>query len=992
MQNHVTNKVFTFLLSFSIITQNRTLMKIRIQKMKCFALLLLLMSTTGLMAQVSEKPKFFKMPAGIKADEYEAGKILFKLKKECARSMETGAVLQKLTQVYEAAATTNAFNMQSFRKQRFIGGEPSVDLSLIYEMKCADNFKLEDVINDLYSSGQIEYATPKFIYQVSYTTNDPEAVQQYHLRSIRAEQAWDFTKGDSNIVIGVVDSGMDFDHPDLKMKFKYNYKDPINGVDDDKDGYVDNFKGWDFVGEKGSSPTPDNNPQVLASGEDHGIAVAGCAAADTDNNIGVAGVGFRTMFLATKHSQDIGGIGIYNGYSGIIYLADQGVNIINCSFGGRFYSPAMQDIINYAVKDKGCLVVAAAGNDGKDDLKYPAALKNVLAVGATDNIDRVVNFSNYGTFVDIAAPGASIFTTRHSASGGYSNIDGTSFACPITAGAAALVMAQYPDFTPQQVSKMLTVSADNITTGRNTLYEDKIGNGRLNVTRALTQKLPGVNLKRAYFNNGIQDDAFAGDTAYFYADFENVLFDTKEDFRISIETSDPKVRLITSSVDVGVIAGNSVKNTKEMPFKFIIRKTVPSYDTVMIKIVYEQDKFRDFEYFPLVLNPLHTVINKNNINTSMGHFATIGHHHDDRKFGDGFLVDDKNLLWEMTPVMGVSAARMVNAGRGIIRNRQAIFDDDFKKIKPIRLDTARSDDKKGVWRWTGEWDDSNAGVAAMKLRVKQDVWAQSAAPHADYVIVQYTIFNNGTGNLDNFYSGLFADWDVLDSRKNRANWISELKTGYVHSSTDDMYGAIQLLTTDKGINYTAFANNQADPNTPFGIYDGFTDSEKFLSISSGEFTLDAGLDGEGTDVSNVVSAGPYNLAKGDSVQIAFALIGAKSLDAVKAAAKDALEQYEILRKDIVLGAEAGTALAKAITLAPNPAQTQVEIRFANVATNRTLSVSILNTLGQVVRTENINKDSANYNCQLNVSDLPAGIYMIRFSDGTQVGAKRLVKE
>ncbi|TAF34271.1 MAG: T9SS C-terminal target domain-containing protein [Cytophagales bacterium] len=937
--------------------------------------------------------KYFRMPSDIRPDEYEAGKILFKLKPEHAACLETGSDLKELTLRHESVPTAHAFNMQSFKQQRFAGGKPTVDLSLIYELVCDKAANIENVINDLYATGKIEYATPKFVYRISYTPNDPELRQQYFIRSIRAEQAWDISKGDSNIVIGIVDSGMDFAHPDLIKKYKFNYNDPVNGIDDDKDGYVDNFKGWDFVGNDGSSPIQDNDPQVPGdTGEDHGIAVAGCAAADTDNNIGVTGVGFKTMFMSTKHSQDKGGFAIFNGYSGIIYLADKGVNIINCSFGGRFYSPAMQNIIDYAVIDKGCLVVAAAGNDGKDDLKYPAALKNVLAVAATDNIDRVVNFSNFGTFVDIAAPGASIYTTRHTSVGGYSNIDGTSFSCPITAGAAALLMAVYPDFTPRQIAKMLTVSTDNITTGRNTLYEDKIGNGRLNVTRAMTEKLPGISLKRAYFSNGIQDDAFAGDTAYFYADFENILFDTKEDFRISIESSDPQLRLIQATAEVGLIKGGSIKNSKETPFKFFLKKTARTYDTIMIKVVYEQDKFRDFEYYPLVINPLHTVINKNNINTSMGHMATIGHHYDDRKFGDGFIVNDKNLLWEMCPIMAVRPDRLVNAGRGVIRNRQAIFDDDFKKIKPILLNTKRSSDEKGVWRWSGEWDDSNGGVASMKLRVRQEVWAQSAAPHADYIIVEYTIFNKGTANLANFYSGLFADWDVLDSRKNRANWLSDLKVGYVHDSNNELYGAIQLLTTDKGVNYTAFANNQEDPSTPFGIYDGFTDAEKFQSISSAESIIDAGVDGEGTDVSHSIAAGPYNLASGDSVQIAFALIGGKSLDVIRAAAKDALVQYDILRKDVVLSAETKTALAQAITIAPNPAKDQIGIRFDNVSTAKELTLTIINSTGQVVYSSMIQKESLNFYSTLDISGLSKGVYMIRFNDGSQVGTKRFVKE
>ncbi|MDD2413388.1 MAG: S8 family serine peptidase, partial [Bacteroidales bacterium] len=170
-------------------------------------------------------------------------------------------------------------------------GETLVDLSLIYELKYDSPVSLRKAQSMISNIGIFEYVDFKHFYKPMNVPNDPNNGSQYHLNTIRAYDAWDISKGDSSVVIAIIDTGMDFNHLDLKDNVAYNYADVIDGIDNDNDGYIDNFRGWDFG-------TDDNNPQIVYGG--HGVFVAGLAAAHTDNGIGISGVGYNSRFLPIK--------------------------------------------------------------------------------------------------------------------------------------------------------------------------------------------------------------------------------------------------------------------------------------------------------------------------------------------------------------------------------------------------------------------------------------------------------------------------------------------------------------------------------------------------------------------------------------------------------------------------------------------------------------------------------------------------------------------
>ncbi len=380
---------------------------------------------------------------------------------------------------------------------------------------CAELETLSDVV---------EYAEPMQIlkpHQTSFPTpSDPLFARQYHWQRIHAQEAWALTAGDSSVVVAVCDTGVDWEHEDLADNIWTNPGESgrdaagrdkrTNGVDDDRNGKIDDWHGWDFVGAASEVDLlqgvfrEDNDPKLrFANGlvpmelPNHGTHVAGSVAARANNARGGTGVAFRCKILPIKCSTDGVRIdGIYRGYEAMLYAAQMGAKVIVCSFGGGRYSRFEQDIIN-TVTQMGALVVAAAGNDGKvtDNIEYPASYDNVLAVGSSNQADRAVASSDFGLLVDVFAPGENIWST---ASGNEytDSFSGTSMATPIVAGVAALVRSLHPDWSPRQIIQQLRATSDNTLLGAGSTLNRPFGYfGRLNAAQALTATQPGLTLQ-----------------------------------------------------------------------------------------------------------------------------------------------------------------------------------------------------------------------------------------------------------------------------------------------------------------------------------------------------------------------------------------------------------------------------------------------------------------------------------------------------------------
>lgn len=406
----------------------------------------------------------------------------------------------------------------------------------------------------------VEYAEPYYIYPLHHTPNDPRLSTQWAVTVMKLKEAWDITTGDSTIVIGDVDTGVDWSHEDLALSIFINAGEygaggelRNNGIDDDNNGKIDDWRGWDYYG-NGSfqAPRPDNDPMDGSLG--HGTNTSGCAAALANNGIGIAGSSYRAKILAIKASTDqTGGVG---GYEGILYAAQMGCRIINCSWGGTgSRSQALQDLID-DVTDMGALVVGSSGNDPLDNdyiPHWPSSFSRVLNVGSVESTGAASTWCTYGTSVHTYSPGSGILTTRKG--GGYTSPTGTSFSAPLAAGVAALVFARHPDWTPDQVAAQIRVTSDPFATpGESKRY------GRLNAFRAVSlnadlDEIPGLRVRNFTYLFPGGGDAFteSGQTARVTMEIENLLAPTSAAATAIVALDDPSITTSATEFPIGVL-------------------------------------------------------------------------------------------------------------------------------------------------------------------------------------------------------------------------------------------------------------------------------------------------------------------------------------------------------------------------------------------------------------------------------------------------------
>jgi hypothetical protein len=340
----------------------------------------------------------------------------------------------------------------------------------------------QEVIADLERDPRVEYAEPNlFVHTFETFPNDPDFNLLWGLYNsgqssgapgadIDVASAWDTGTGSAEVVVAVIDTGVDYTHPDLTANMWVNAAEiPQNGVDDDGNGFVDDIYGYDVYND---DPDPDDD-------HFHGTHCAGTIGAKGSNGIGVAGVNWTVRLMAVKFLSASGSGDTAGAVSAIQYAINNGAHVMSNSWGGSGRSQALQDIILEAY-NAGIVFVAAAGNNGSDSTVYPAAYEKVIAVSATDHNDVKAGFSSYGTFIDVAAPGVNIFSTKLDGTYGYAS--GTSMACPHVAGLAALIKSKDSTLTPDQVEYILETSADDLgDAGWDTFY----GSGRINASWAL---------------------------------------------------------------------------------------------------------------------------------------------------------------------------------------------------------------------------------------------------------------------------------------------------------------------------------------------------------------------------------------------------------------------------------------------------------------------------------------------------------------------------
>ncbi len=384
------------------------------------------------------------------------------------------------------------------------------------DIKVPEGKNIEEYANELKESGLFEIV--EFNAYGEYNTfipNDSLISNQWYLSNINMYDTWDKIMGGPCVVIGILDSGTDWEHEDIGVGSDSYHNiflnpgedtwsdvnDPStgNGIDDDGNGLIDDWKGWNYA-----NNSNDSRPVYY-----HGTMVSGIACAKTNNNVGVAGVSGGNNSPGIRLLPYCIGLNAPDGSivdDAIIDAVDIGVNVINLSIS-ILSSTAINNAIQYAINNN-VVVVAASGNDYSSSVSYPASNNNVIAVGATTSSNTRASFSNYGTELDIVAPGVDIYSTKPNDN--YDDESGTSFAAPQVSATAALLLSIDNTLTPQEVRNIIESTAQKVggysyttVSGHpNGTWNNEMGYGILDVNAAINAVFPSISGPSTVCPNG----------------------------------------------------------------------------------------------------------------------------------------------------------------------------------------------------------------------------------------------------------------------------------------------------------------------------------------------------------------------------------------------------------------------------------------------------------------------------------------------------------
>jgi len=473
---------------------------------------------------------WFMPGAAMAADDYMPGEVLIKFKGATAPALMNTAMQGIRTRAM------NSVRAMVLRRSSVSGME---------QWKLPTGMSVASAIKQLKSNAQVEYVEPNYRRHLRLVPNDPLFLNQWGLQNtgqtindssgavitgvpgadMGLATAWATQTGSTAVIVAVIDDSVDINHPDLAANIWTNPGEtPGDGIDNDGNGFIDDVHGWDFKNN-------DNDPSAdVGAGEGHGTAVSGCIGAVGNNNIGVSGVNWNVAIMPLKIQLNVASIAM-----AMDYAIAKGATVVNASFGNFTPSVTEQQAVQ-RLQNAGILLVAAAGNDnGNNDLvpDFPAgyANANIISVAASASADVLTVWSHYGaTSVDIAAPGTSIFTTQ-SPNGSLGNtrppttglfydfIAGTSFSSPYVAGIAALIKAQFPAATFQELKGRIIASATQLTTMQGLISSG----GRANAATALVMPVqPALVIGNVVWNDGGNGMIDPGETATFAIQLDNV--------------------------------------------------------------------------------------------------------------------------------------------------------------------------------------------------------------------------------------------------------------------------------------------------------------------------------------------------------------------------------------------------------------------------------------------------------------------------------------
>ena len=705
------------------------------------------------------------------------------------------------------------------------------------------------------------------------TPDDAYYSDQTHLPFMRLEEAWDVVKGqDSTALIAIVDGGTQWQHEDLAGNVWTNPGETDgDGIDNDGNGYVDDIHGWNFT-----NSIPDPNGPAGSITNEHGTAVAGAAAAITNNSTGIAGASWNARFMALNTSCDDQS-GLCYVIDAVLYAAMNGADAVSASYGNTIYS-ATNEMVYRSATDEGALIVAAAGNTGTDnDLTphYPSSFPMVLSVGATQKSSDV-SFLNYGHTVNVFAPGENIEVPIPG--NGYSQFSGTSFSAPLTAGVAALVKTAFPHFDAHQVREQIRLTAVSIDHANTPT--GKFGNGKVDAYAAVTEApKPGIRVTNwSYQNQDGLENSRAGDAVEVTVTFTNY-HGAGTDVSAELTSDGSHLQWTTQNVLLGNM---NTGDTKDVVFRFSVGAQAPRDTWMSFSPKITAQGFEDSpDVFSFIVNQASVHHITQALEASVTEEGNIGHRSYKYASGGatkGFTLTTRDgtrrdVLWEGGLLIGVSPTQISDCIRqqeSDPTGQQA----DWAPVSGSRLEFTspgpRTSQETRVVL-SDEAADNPIGV-----EVLQETFVANGSVNEDFIIYRYTVTNKSVARIEDMYVGLFMDWDVSEPPydDDDAMFDATRGVGYIAdwpSGATAVAGT--LLLTSQTLNYSAIDNQR--------IYrgnagDGFTPAEKWYYLTGG--IRNNGVTGPNQDVSQMTSAGPLTLEVGAEVEVAFALIAGQDED------------------------------------------------------------------------------------------------------------------
>jgi subtilisin family serine protease len=866
------------------------------------------------------------------------------------------------------------------------------DIRRIYEYKYSDDIDPKMLARKISNMPGIEYAEPKLIRTTIdiQETNDPikNAFETLH----KFDEAWDITTGSGDVIIGIVDSGVNYKNHDLKNKGWVNEDEiPDNGIDDDENGFIDDYIGWDFWESGGFNSVPitsDNDP--FSANSDHGAHVAGIATAEANNSIGIVGSGYDSKYMAIKaggivddpNTPDVDESRFVGfGYSGILYGVANGADIINNSWGGAGESNTEAEVIDLAL-NAGVVIIAAQGNSASTDFFSPASYDGVLGVGSLTNSAFISNFSNYGYTVDVFAQGSFVQSVVATDSSSFGSKSGTSMASPVVAGLAGLLKAQYPDWSPRRIIHQIRSTSVPFESDIDPLL---LGKGMIDAKAALSTPMPGLSMRDYEITDKDGTSLSVGETGIANLTIKNygeptsnlvVRFEVlQEDIII---TSDPiNVGTLDTDTDIGVQVRFDIPEDYDL-------NVAPTF---VIRFEDDESNYTDFDVFQFD-NLNYGIMEANDVRMSFGANGTIGFSDPSEATGGiGFIPQGfSNILYEAGIMMMAGGNPFTGELPKLSNNLRSveIYDSDFSPEDPFFVENPgvmADSEGKGTFS-TNRF----AELKDLDIELNTAAFQEDAVNKAVYS--HYRITNKSDQQLEDFYFGIFTDWDVDTYSGNNVLFDSENNFMYIYDATNGStypYVAVDAMQATSS-NLAIDNAYEGSPNEyQFRLYDGYSDEEKRNSLVAENNNTSV----IGTDASTVVASGPYDFNPNVTIKLGFIYVYGDNYEDLKQNILAARSKYvfSVDEPGVYISSELDNSLPSVTKLEqnyPNPFNPTTEINFQLSNAGYT-EIGIYNILGQKIQTLVSEVKSAGYHSiNFDATSFNSGIYFAVLQSGDYI--------